>query len=312
MSPHTPQLLAADRAEITVLVDNYIDIFVPSQKSIDVRPPFALDRPLLAEHGFSCYIRIFANGKEHDILLDTGLSCGCMLHNAGQLDINPAKAEAIVLSHGHFDHTGGLSSMLQTAGHQLPVVAHPDAFLSRRLQSKGKDPVNLPKLDAIAIKQHGGDIIERPGPSVLASGHLMVTGEIERTVPFEKGFPGMEAYVGDQWVPDWILDDQAVVININGKGLVVISGCAHAGIINTIKYAQKITGIEPVLGVIGGFHLTGPLFVPVIEPTIKAMKQINPEYIVPMHCTGWDAINRFFSAMPDSCILNTVGTTYRF
>ena len=112
--------------------------------------------------------------------------------------------------------------------------------------------------------------------------------------------------------PGRIPDDQAVVINIKGKGLVVVSGCAHAGIINTIKYAQKITGIEPVLGVLGGFHLTGPLFEPVIEPTIKAMKQINPEYIVPMHCTGWDAINRFFSAIPDSCILNTVGTTYRF
>jgi 7,8-dihydropterin-6-yl-methyl-4-(beta-D-ribofuranosyl)aminobenzene 5'-phosphate synthase len=312
MTPHTPQFLAADKAEITVLVDNYIDIFVPSQKSIDSRPPFALERPLLAEHGFSCYIRIFSNGKGHDILLDTGLSCGCMLHNAGQLGINLAKAESIVLSHGHFDHTGGLSSFLQTAGHQLPIVVHPDAFLSRRLHSKGKDPVNLPKLNAIVIKQHGGDIMERSGPSVLAAGHLLVTGEIERTVSFEQGFPGMEAQIGDQWIPDRISDDQAVVINIKDKGLVVISGCAHAGIINTIRYAQKVTGIDTIFGVLGGFHLTGPLFEPVIEPTIKAMKQINPEYIVPMHCTGWEAINRFFSAMPDACILNTVGTTYRF
>ena len=144
----------------------------------------------------------FCEGKEHDILLDTGLSCGCMLHNAGQLGINPAKAEAIVLSHGHFDHTGGLSSVLQTAGHQLPVVAHPDTFLSRRLQSKGKDPVNLPKLRCNRHKTawRGYYRASRPVSSSLwpPAGHR----RDRTTVPFEKGFPGMEAYVGDKWVPD--------------------------------------------------------------------------------------------------------------
>lgn len=312
MTDSALRLREADRAEITVLVDNYIDLFVPSQKSIDVRPPFALDRPLLAEHGLSCYVRVFANGKEHAILMDTGLSCGCMLHNARQLRINPGQAGTIVLSHGHFDHVGGLSSLLQTAGHQIPLVTHPDAFLRRRLMSPGKEPVDLPQLDAVSLKQDGADILMRPGPSLLASGHLLVTGEIERTVPFEKGFPGMEAWAGDQWVPDQILDDQSLVINIKGKGLVVISGCAHAGIINTIRYAQKITGVDHVYAVLGGFHLTGPLFVPFVGPTIDAMKRINPDYIIPMHCTGWDAINRFFSALPKACILNTVGTTYSF
>jgi 7,8-dihydropterin-6-yl-methyl-4-(beta-D-ribofuranosyl)aminobenzene 5'-phosphate synthase len=311
MTDVAPRLREADQAEITVLVDNYIDLFVPSQKSIDVRPPFALDRPLLAEHGLSCYIRVFANGKEHIILMDTGLSCGCMLHNALQLGVNPGQAETVVLSHGHFDHVGGLSSLLQTVRHQVPLVVHPDAFLPRRLKSPGKI-VNLPQLDAITLKKNGADILVRSGPSLLASGHVLVTGEIERTVPFEKGFPGMEAGIGDQWVPDQILDDQGLVINIKGKGLVVISGCAHAGIINTIRYAQKITGVNHVYAVLGGFHLTGPLFAPVIAPTIDAMKQINPDYIVPMHCTGWDAINRFFSALSKACILNTVGTTYCF
>ncbi len=311
MKTDSPQLHEADRAEITVLVDNYIDIFVPPQTSVDLRPPFALDRPLLAEHGFSCYLKLFSNGKEHDILLDTGLSCGCMLHNARQLGIEPGRAEAVVLSHGHFDHTGGLPSLLQVASHQVPLIVHPDAFLSRRLTSRGKEPVNLPKLDAVSLKQDKADIREHAGPSLLASGHVLVTGEIERTVPFEKGFPGMEAWIDNQWTPDKILDDQALVINIKDKGLVVVSGCAHAGIINTVRYAQKITGVDRVFAVLGGFHLTGPLFAPVIAPTIEAMRQIDPAYIVPMHCTGWDAINRFISAMPGTCILNTVGTTYR-
>jgi 7,8-dihydropterin-6-yl-methyl-4-(beta-D-ribofuranosyl)aminobenzene 5'-phosphate synthase len=122
----------------------------------------------------------------------------------------------------------------------------------------------------------------------------------------------MEAFMNNRWVPDPISDDQALVINVKGKGLVVISGCAHAGIINTIEYAKKLTGIETVHAVIGGFHLSGPLFAPVIQPTIDAMKRISPDYVVPMHCTGWTAVNRFFEEMPGRCILNTVGTTYVF
>ena len=312
MTQDIPRLLEADRAEITVLVDNYTDIFVPSQKSVDVRPPFALDRPLLAEHGLSCYLTIHANGKEHRILLDTGLSRGCMLHNSVQQKINLEGIEAVVISHGHFDHIGGLISLLQRAGHQVPVVLHPDAFLRRRLKSPGKEPIELPGLDPITLKQAGADILARPGPSLLASGHLLVTGEIERTVPFEKGFPGMEAWMGDQWVPDRIADDQGLVIKVKGKGLVVISGCAHAGIINTIRCAQKMTGVSHIHAVMGGFHLTGPLFAPVIVPTVEALKEINPDYIIPMHCTGWDAINRLSREMPERCILNTVGTTYCF
>ena len=312
MTRDFPRLLEADRAEITVLVDNYTDLFVPSQKSVDLRPPFALDRPLLAEHGLSCYITLHANGKDHAILMDTGLSCGCMLHNAMQQKISLESIEAVVLSHGHFDHIGGLVSLLRMTGHQVPLVLHPDAFLRRRLKSPGKEPVDLPQLDAVILKQNGADLLVRPGPSLLASGHLMVTGEIERTVAFEKGFPGMEAWIGEQWVPDQIRDDQGLVIHIKGKGLIVISGCAHAGIINTIRYAQKITRIHHIHAVMGGFHLTGPLFAPVIAPTINAMKEIKPEYVIPMHCTGWEAINRFSAEMPENCILNTVGTTYCF
>jgi 7,8-dihydropterin-6-yl-methyl-4-(beta-D-ribofuranosyl)aminobenzene 5'-phosphate synthase len=118
--------------------------------------------------------------------------------------------------------------------------------------------------------------------------------------------------IDGRWVVDPILDDQALVINIPDKGLVMISGCAHAGIINTVEYAKKITGISTVHAVLGGFHLTGPAFEPIIRPTIDEMKRIDPDYIIPMHCTGWNAINGFAREMPGKFILNTVGTTYRF
>ena len=107
-------------------------------------------------------------------------------------------------------------------------------------------------------------------------------------------------------------DDRGVAVTVKNKGLVVIGGCSHAGIIYTIKHAQKVTGASKVHAVLGGFHLTGPMMEPVIAPTIEAMKKFSPDYVIPTHCTGWRAITQFAREMSEQFILNTVGTTYIF
>ena len=305
-------LKPADRVEVTVLVDNYTDLLVPPSTPVDRRMPYNPYRRLLAEHGLSCLVRVFSGKKEDTVLLDAGLSKDCLFHNARQLGISLAAVEAVVLSHGHYDHFGGLAEFFCRARRPVPLVLHPDAFLKRRMNSPSRAPVDLPQLDAVALKESGADILQVKEPSALAAGHLLVTGEVERTTCFEKGLPGMETFRGGCWTADPISDDQALVIHVQGRGLVVISGCAHAGIINTVEYAKKITGVDHVHAVMGGFHLSGPAFEPVIQPTVDAMKQIDPEYIVPMHCTGWKAINRFADEMPGRFILNTVGTTFVF
>ena len=152
----------------------------------------------------------------------------------------------------------------------------------------------------------GANVLKVRTPHLMASNTLVSTGEIERVSEFGD-FHLLHTKHNGAFEKDKVLDDQALVMNIKGKGLVVVSGCAHAGIINTIKHAQKITGIDQVYAVVGGFHLTGGHEI-YIEQTIIELKQINPAIVVPMHCTGWQAIDRFSHEMPDAFILGSVGT----
>ena len=145
---------------------------------------------------------------------------------------------------------------------------------------------------------------------MLIGGHALVTGQIPRTTDYEKGSPNQVAWTDGKWQPDpWIHDDQAIVLNVKGKGLVVLTGCGHAGVINTLRCARKLTGVDQVHAVIGGFHLTGPVFEPIIAPTVEALKDFAPKIIVPQHCTGWRATHMIARNFPEAFVPNSVGTT---
>ena len=193
----------------------------------------------------------------------------------------------------------------------MPIILHPDAFLKRKNVLPDGHEVDLPPPDRRDIEAEGISVIEEKGATLLIDGHVMITGEIPRTTPFEKGFPPGRAEVNGVWQPDpWIHDDQAIVINVRDKGLVVLTGCGHAGLINTLQHASNATGVKEIYAVLGGFHLTGKIFEPIIDPTIQALKEIKARIIVPQHCTGWRAIFEITRDFPDAFIPNSVGTRF--
>jgi 7,8-dihydropterin-6-yl-methyl-4-(beta-D-ribofuranosyl)aminobenzene 5'-phosphate synthase len=194
---------------------------------------------------------------------------------------------------------------------KMPLLLHPDALLERKVVFPDGHEINLPPPDYSVLNHEGVELIQERAPSYLLGGLIMVTGQVHRSTDFETGFPVHYAKVAGNWQPDPLIhDDQAVVVNLKDKGLVVLTGCGHAGVINTIRHAQTITGVGQVHAVIGGFHLSGAIFEPIIGPTIAALKQIRPQMVVPAHCTGWRATHAIAREFPDAFVQNSVGTRF--
>jgi 7,8-dihydropterin-6-yl-methyl-4-(beta-D-ribofuranosyl)aminobenzene 5'-phosphate synthase len=271
----------------------------------------AIDAPV-AQHGFSALVEVRTADRVHRLLFDTGLTPDGCVENLRRLSRDPGDLEVIVCSHGHFDHTTGLSGVADRLGRSnLPVLIHPEFWSRRRIAIPGNEPFELLTTSRRALEDAGFDIVENRQPSFLFDGSVLVTGEVDRTAPFERGFPVHEAWRDGAWEPDpLILDDQALVVHVAGKGLVIVTGCGHAGVVNICRYAQRLTGVDSIHGVIGGFHLNGPLFEPIIGDTVEALAQIGPEVLVPAHCTGWKATHAIAGRFPEAFIQSSVGTTF--
>ena len=247
------------------------------------------------------------------MLLDTGSTVGGLVHNLHALGADAREIETIVLSHGHFDHTVGLNGLAKQLQPLPPLLVHPDFWLRRRLVLPGREPFELPTTSRDKLQAAGFKVIEERRPSPLLNSGLLATGEIERTTDFEQGLALHQALRDEEWKPDpFVYDDQALVGHVRNKGLVVITGCGHAGLINTVRYARKLTGVDRVYAVVGGFHLSTPVFEPTIAPTVEALREIGPQVVVPTHCTGWRATHALAAAFPEAFIQNSVGTRYLF
>jgi 7,8-dihydropterin-6-yl-methyl-4-(beta-D-ribofuranosyl)aminobenzene 5'-phosphate synthase len=313
---------------VTVLIDNATDALIPDQRPVTrlswpkvltdptarVRAQFATDGIpdfLIGEAGFSALVRFEKNGRERTLLFDTGVSPTGMVENMRRLGLSLQDVEVIVLSHGHWDHVTGMEGVARTLGRaELPVLIHPEFWSRRRIRFPGLEPAELPATSRSALEGAGFEIVEERQPSFLLDGSVLITGEVDRTTEFETGFRGHDAFRDGRWEPDpLILDDQALVLRLRNRGLVLLSGCGHAGIVNTVRYAQKLTGRREIAAIIGGFHLSGPMFEPIIAPTVRAFDELAPALLVPAHCTGWRAVHQLAARFPDAFVPSTVGTT---
>jgi 7,8-dihydropterin-6-yl-methyl-4-(beta-D-ribofuranosyl)aminobenzene 5'-phosphate synthase len=314
MATEMVKLKEASKVEVVSLMDNTVDFLSTStKKEVQTLHQWNKTRGEMpfAEHGFSVLARVFGGEKNCTVLFDTGVSSEGVVMNAKRMGIDLSEVSCVVLSHGHYDHFGGLQAAVKAIGKtDLPIIAHENMFLRRgTANSKGeiRQYPAFPKLEEL----YPAKIINTKKPLLIADNLACVTGEIPRTAAFEEGSCSNRIYKGNIWQPDpLILDDRALVFNVKGKGLVVISGCAHAGIINTIRYAQQITGTTEIYAVLGGFHLAGKEFEKRIKPTVEELKQINPELIVPSHCTGWRALYSIREKLPKALVPNSVGNLY--
>jgi len=303
-----------DRVEILTLQDNYIDIASGDSNEIIQRAmPLKggeLKNTILAEHGFSALVTITSNGESHNLLFDFGLSEFGAAFNAEALNSDLTAVEAMAISHGHPDHTGGFKELTQQLGEKgIELVVHPAVFRHPRFVKISEDfKIYFPAFTREMIQVAGLDLVETKEPYPLLDGSLLFLGEIPRETEFEQGMPNAYYEENGEEKFDSIEDDTSIVANLKGKGLVLLSGCAHSGIINTTRYAMQVTGIDKVHAVMGGFHLTGSHFEPFIDITTEALKEIDPDYVIPTHCTGRNAINHMEREMPGKFLLNMAGT----
>lgn len=319
-------LLPVDEITVTTLVDNFFDALLASSEGVTrpspasgavTAPQFESGRTvagLRAEHGFSALVTVRRGGTESMLLFDTGVSPDGLAVNAERLGLGLGDLQGVVLSHGHFDHAGGFDGLARLRGRSgLPLTVHPAAWTRRRLAPPGGQPFEMPTLSPGALAREGFQLIERRQPSVLVDGSVLITGEVERTTRFERGMPpAHQAWDGGDWHHDAeVIDDQALVVHVRGQGLVVLSGCGHAGIVNIVRHAMRLTGVPQLHAVIGGFHLSGPAFEPIIAPTVLALTELTPAMIVPGHCTGWRAQHALAAALPDAWVPSSVGSSYR-
>ena len=319
----------AKNVSVTVLVDNMASLIVKSNDFVH----YFVEQPLLAEHGFAALVSL--NDLGVNVLWDGGFSQLALLENMKRMKIAPKIINKIALSHGHNDHTGAITEILRAISilpepqtweanftmkefltladeAHIPIIAHPAVFRERwEIQEDGVKAGPYSPPSRAEWEAAGGRMVLSTDPLQLYEG-CWTTGAIPQDhKKNSRKSSGAFYREGAELIPDDIDDDQSLIINIKDKGLVILSGCAHSGIVKTVRYAQEISGVKKIHAVLGGFHLANRSS-DEIEQTASELRNINPDFIIPSHCTGINALSRFFDQFPQEFICGVVGATYLF
>jgi len=334
----SPAVPTVDRLVMTNVVDNIYDVFAKAGKldSITIERTglrFGAES-LLAEHGLAYHLESVRGAERRQILLDFSLTERNLFNNYKVLKIDPAAADALVISHGHADHYGALADYARLVqGKSKPgltlYAGGEDTFCHRVVVTPGGS-VDQGQLDRAGLEARGLAVVLAKQPAAVA-GHAFTSGQIARVTDFEKppaparlvagpmdsacsvthfGATKVESKPGEL-VADLFQGEHATAYHVKGRGLVVITSCGHAGVVNSVRQIQKAAGIDRVHAVVGGFHLA-PAPDEIVARTVDAFRTIDPDYIIPMHCTGLNTILAVHREMPKKLVMPSTGTRVIF
>lgn len=323
-------LQSVDKLQIQVLVDNVTDSLSTVPKNVTHEMAYLRSNGMeelsgeclcCGAHGLSLLIAVSQGDVKRSLLFDAGPEGEVFKRNVSKLRANLGAVEAVVLSHGHWDHAGGFLmalDLIKSQSNKKDVVFHlnPGMFYRRATTSHDGEICPFKKIPEVnELEKKGALVVNLDGPRLLLDGLFYLSGEIPRVTEYEKGFPGhVRQLPNGEWEADpWIMDERCLIVNVRGKGLVVFSACSHAGIINVLKHAQNLFPTIPLHAVMGGFHLSGNSVEKIIPQTIEDIRQFNLEMIVPAHCTGWRAVNALGNMFGERTVVpSAVGRTYDF
>lgn len=321
-------LQPVDGLDIHILVDNATDSLSSVPRHVESEFHYLQRKGMrvlsgkcicCANHGLSCLITARRGGDSHTLLFDTGPEPDTFERNTRQLGIDLTGVEALMLSHGHWDHAGGMLraiDMIRSDGRNrdLPYYAHPDMFRERGRQMPDGGIFPMENVPSIAeLTAHGARVVATRDPQAVLDGMFYVSGEIPRVTPFEQGLPGHCSKTEKGWEPDpLIMDERWLGVHVAGKGLIVFTACSHAGVVNVLNDARAKHPDVPLYCVLGGFHLSG-VTEAIIPATVEAMRAFGLTYIAAGHCTGWRAMAALLNAFSDQVVTPTaVGKRFVF
>jgi 7,8-dihydropterin-6-yl-methyl-4-(beta-D-ribofuranosyl)aminobenzene 5'-phosphate synthase len=323
------EIASADRVEVLVLVDNVTDNLSLVPDYVENEWPRLWRKGLkrlsgsclcCGAHGLSCAITAWRGDIAHTLLFDTGPDESVFERNVERLGFDMGNVESVVLSHGHWDHSGAMLRALQmiksrNGERRVPTYMHPGMYRPRAIKARDgsiRPMDDIPTCEQ--LEQHGALVIHATEPQLLLDDLFFVSGEIPRVTSFETGMQGhlRRTQDGAGWEPDpLIMDERFVAVAVKDKGLVVFTACSHAGVVNVLTHARDEFPTLPLHGVLGGFHLAGANEC-LIPNTVDSLYAFNLTTIAAAHCTGWRAVNALSNAFGEVVVPAGVGKTYRF